>query len=254
MSQTKNNAQGQKPRISALAIASIMLTMPIVLQTVIWYLSYPRLLYIPCFVDLLSLVLALVGLSFAGISLFQISRSNGRLKGRAFAASGIIGVVMASFVWVLPPPRGPHSYDVYCTTNMRSLKTALDVYNYDNSGRHPPVDKWCDLLITEGYVLQNSFRCPGDTQGPCSYAINPNATPNSAPDMVLLFETKGGWNQSGGPEMVYTDNHHDKRHWFWGYKLVGSHIVFNDGRVEFVTVNRVAELKWNVEDSDIVGR
>ncbi len=42
------------------------------------------------------------------------------------------------------------------------------------------------------------------------YAMNPNCTPDSPPDMVLLFESRPGWNQHGGPELFTFDNHDPK--------------------------------------------
>jgi hypothetical protein len=54
--------------------------------------------------------------------------------------------------------------------------------------------------------------------------MNPNCEPNSPPDMVLLFETKAGWNQHGGPELFTFDNH-DPR---------GGCVLLNDGTVKFI--------------------
>jgi len=58
--------------------------------------------------------------------------------------------------------------------------------------------------------------------------------------MVLLFETKGGWNQFGGPEILTTENHKGK----------GCNILFNDGSVEFVKPERLGELKWEAEEGE----
>ena len=64
--------------------------------------------------------------------------------------------------------------------------------------------------------------------------MNPNCHPNSPPDMVLLFETKGGWNQFGGPELLTTENH----------KGEGCYVLFNDVHVEFIKKEAINELKW----------
>ena len=64
------------------------------------------------------------------------------------------------------------------------------------------------------------------------YAMNPNCLPNSPPDIVLLFETEGGWNQSGGLELLTTQN----------YKGKGCNILFNDGHVEFVKTSELDKL------------
>ena len=60
---------------------------------------------------------------------------------------------------------------------------------------------------------------------------------NAPPDMVLLFETRPGWNQTGGPEILTTDNHNGN----------GCNILFNDGHVEFVRTEDINDLKWTAE-------
>ena len=67
------------------------------------------------------------------------------------------------------------------------------------------------------------------------YALNPNCKPDSPDDMVLLFETKAGWNQHGGPELFTFDNHDPK----------GGCVLFNDGTVKFIrTKEELKSLRW----------
>jgi hypothetical protein len=67
------------------------------------------------------------------------------------------------------------------------------------------------------------------------YAMNPSCEPNSPGDTVLLFETKPGWNQHGGPELFNFDNHDPK----------GGCVLLNDGTVKFIrTKEEVAGLRW----------
>jgi len=69
----------------------------------------------------------------------------------------------------------------------------------------------------------------------CHYAMNPLCTPASAADTVLLFETKVGWNQHGGPELFTFDNHDPK----------GGLVLLNDGTVKFIrTEEELKELRW----------
>lgn len=65
------------------------------------------------------------------------------------------------------------------------------------------------------------------------------ATRRELPKLVLLFETKSGWNQSGGPELLTTENHEGK----------GCNVLFNDGRVKFVRPEQLGELIWSIEES-----
>lgn len=58
-------------------------------------------------------------------------------------------------------------------------------------------------------------------------------------NMVLLFESYPGWNQSGGPEILTTDNHHGE----------GCNVLFNDLHVEFVKTEDINDLKWTAEQN-----
>jgi prepilin-type processing-associated H-X9-DG protein len=65
------------------------------------------------------------------------------------------------------------------------------------------------------------------------------ADANDMPDdLVLLFESAPGWNQTGGPDDVITDRH--GRH--------GANIAFADGHVEFVEADKIPALRWTVEN------
>jgi hypothetical protein len=67
------------------------------------------------------------------------------------------------------------------------------------------------------------------------YAMNPNCKQDSVLDMVLLFETKAGWNQHGGPELFTFDNHEPK----------GGCVLLNDGTVKFIrTKEELQQLRW----------
>jgi len=53
--------------------------------------------------------------------------------------------------------------------------------------------------------------------------------------MVLLFETKAGWNQHGGPELFAFDNHDPK----------GGCVLLTDGTVQFIrTEEELHALRW----------
>lgn len=109
-------------------------------------------------------------------------------------------------------------------------------------GPYPAPTKWCDELIRAqeraGYRkrdMQECFMCPAMSQGRCHYAMNPNCAWNSPFDTVLLFETKAGWNQHGGPELFTFDNHNPK----------GGCVLLNDGTVRFIrTEEELRALRW----------
>lgn len=125
-----------------------------------------------------------------------------------------------------PPP------EALCASNLTDLQRAMRFYTHANN-KYPTANQWCDLLLKTGTVNEDSFICP-TAEGRCHYAINPYCEPNSPSDLVLLFETKGGWNQFGGAEVLTTENH-------GGY---GCHVLFNNGTLEFVMTEKLGQLKW----------
>lgn len=65
--------------------------------------------------------------------------------------------------------------------------------------------------------------------------MNPRCKRNSPADRVLLFETKDGWNQHGGPELFSFDDH-DPR---------GGLVLLNDGTTRFIrTKEELKQLRW----------
>jgi prepilin-type processing-associated H-X9-DG protein len=59
---------------------------------------------------------------------------------------------------------------------------------------------------------------------------------NAPGDMVLLFESRPGWNLVGGPEILTTDYHQQE----------GCNVVFVDGHTAFIKSAELAELRWTV--------
>ena len=65
--------------------------------------------------------------------------------------------------------------------------------------------------------------------------MNPNRGADSPTGTVLLFETKAGWNQHGGPDLLTFDNHDPK----------GGCVLLNDGTVKFIrTEEELRRLRW----------
>jgi len=132
---------------------------------------------------------------------------------------------------------------VVCATNMQGLSTAMIVYMNDYDDEFPTQHQWCDLLMEKADVSLKSFQCPDQPEGTFGYAINENVyniEPGRADaQMVVLFEADLGPNAVGGIEDVVF------RHRRSGQ--AGCNIAFADGHVEFVTEDRIADLKWTAE-------
>jgi prepilin-type processing-associated H-X9-DG protein len=221
-------------RTSALAITSLVLGL---LSFCTFFLTAP---------------LAII---FGIISLIMIARSHGQLKGIGMAIAGIaVPVVILPLVAILMGILLPAlnsvriaAQKVICANNMTALGKAMHVYAGDYDGKFPISSKWCDLLIEHADVDEHMFRCPAasgynavDTsQRICSYAMNENVEDVDAPgDMVLLFETDVGWNQSGGREMLITTDRH---------RNGGCNVLFVDGSVELVRIEDINKLRWTAE-------
>ena len=166
----------------------------------------------------------------------------------------------------LIPKIQPFELRVNCAANLRNLWHRLRLYRQvktpatiersrktemASSGKtamsYPAPSNWCDTLVRVCKTIEmldediiGAHICPGTGEGKKHlarnhYAMNPECKPNSPPDMVLLFETKAGWNQHGGPELFTFDNHDPK----------GGCVLLNDGTVKFIrTPEELRQLRW----------
>jgi hypothetical protein len=144
---------------------------------------------------------------------------------------------------VLTPQIQPIELRILCADNLRDMGSWLDLHykieKFENT--YPPPTEWCDAMIrayqSVGELRKDAkpLKCPSIPEGKCHYAMNPKCRPDSPPDTVLLFETKLGWNQRGGPELFTFDNH-DPR---------GGCVLLNDGTVKFIrTKEELRQLRW----------
>jgi len=148
----------------------------------------------------------------------------------------------------------PHVHQIdlriKCANNLKHLWNRFRLYHrIVKSGifrrrkiSYPAAEKWCSSILSAYRITENNneylmkpFKCPSAGYGECHYAMNPNCKLESLPDMVLLFETKGGWNQNGGPEL-FTFDSHDPR---------GGCVLLNEGTVKFIrTPEELRQLRW----------
>lgn len=182
-------------------------------------------------------------ITFAILSLIMIKKANGLLEGKTIS---IIAIIIALFLGVVSPliPRVKFfQRDYQCQQKMILLGKALSKYAVDHSDNMPDSSSWNDLLIE--YLEPNSlpYLCPGarvPINSSC-YALNINIADlkfSELPrDIVVLFESKPGWNQSGGDELLEISYHN------YNNKQKCT-ILFGDGRVEFLSADQIKGLRW----------
>lgn len=203
----------------------------------VWVLLIPLLVGLDVFsFDLGVFGIILIGTSILSIiaslvigvfALIHISLSKGKIQGTRKAVTAVVlSLIYIFFVGVIliPPIVKVQQLDSrrVCGEHLYALGKSLHAYA-ENYGVYPMPDKWCDILLQGKYVTQDIFKCPSNKKLQCSYSINPNCKPNSEPNTVLVFESKGGWNSFGGPEILTAEYH----------KNEGCNILYNDGHVKF---------------------
>ena len=198
-----------------------------------------------------AMLAILLGLLISAAVVHLMSRSREHFRGIGFIVLGIFVTTFLLDAW-WAETCGPMSSaaGMACGYNLSQLGKAMLAYANEHQGQYPAPNRWCDLLTQQTDVQAEYFLCPGvklqwkrqvlpwpvPRKARCYYAMNPDCRPNSPPDMVLLFETKGGWNQFGGSEILTMDNHR-------GFLC---NILFNDGHVEHVTRRHFWRLKWTL--------
>ena len=195
-------------------------------------------------------VTALVGLILGIVSLRRINRSQGQLGGQGLAIAGI-AVSAFMLLFAIPLAAGltlpalakakTKAQSIQCMNNVKQLALAAMIYANDHDGRMPEAQKWCDQLQpnlgSRGVLL-----CPAGNQSDrCHYAFNAELSGaelnriGSPAQTVLFVESAGGWNKSGGAELLVQPRRH-------GQAVV---VGFADGHVEVVvSAARLNNLRW----------
>lgn len=116
----------------------------------------------------------------------------------------------------------PVSRQLDCRRNLGAIGIAIHRYAADHDDHFPLKDNWCDAILTDYLKNAECLRCPALPGERAGYAYNAHLSGADAgtrplrDDTVLVFDGKGGWNSSGGAELV------DARHrGSWGLCPVG---------------------------------
>ncbi len=197
---------GVAPRISGLAVASLIL-------------------------GILG-VTALVGLILGIVGLVQINASRGRLRGQGLAIAGIsvsgfmVLMVLPAMLFPVFAQARAKARQTQCLSNLKQIAVATMMYVSDWDGHYPPTRNWCDTL--NPYIMNTEiYRCPSLPTERGGYAYNTHMSGIReyqivAPaQTVIQFDSTGGWNLAGGPELA------DLRH------NNGLNMGFADGHVKW---------------------
>lgn len=188
---------------------------------------------------------SLIGLILGIVALVRIGRSAGRLKGNGLAIAGVI--VSAVLLLVMPALMLPalakakaKAQTITCVNHAKQLALGMLIHADANTNTCPPAATWGDAIQAE-VGDPAAFQCPlGAAAHRSHYAFNARLGGFNLDDVkqpaqtVLFFETDGGWNLSGGSELLPRQPRHD-------HKVI---VAFADGHVEAVAESRLSELKW----------
>lgn len=225
-------------------ICAIVGLLLLLLQCLCWFLferealvfAFILLWYPALFVCGLALILGIVDIAIIKF------KKGGKRDARLMIRGICLALLCFLGLCVLLVKTIPIMHIEQCGHNLRNLDEAMCAYAHDNNGELPPASKWCDVLHDMYGSHLDQFMCPDDNIGPCSYAMNENAVNlkwGMHEKMVLLFESKPGWNQVGGPALLNKTNHNAQ----------GCFILFTDGRAEFVPTSRLGQLRWSAKES-----
>jgi hypothetical protein len=101
------------------------------------------------------------------------------------------------------------------------------------NGHMPDANSWCYLLIDRDDRARFNFKIPQIKDVECNFAFNKNlsnlSTDNLDSNIVLLFESDGDLNLSGGPELISKERTKDKYFLFKRQRFI--YILFVDGTI-----------------------
>ena len=190
---------------------------------------------------------ALFGLVFGIVAMVKVSNSRGALRGGGIALTGII--VSGIFLFMIPiyaamllpalAAAKQKAEAINCVQNEKLLGEALENYARGHDGKFPAATTWCDD-IQASIGSDKIFKCSAaNSSSRCDYAFNAKLggldETNTAPTTVMIFESDGGWNANGGPELMIGKPRHAR-------VLV---VAFADGSVQQLPESQLNMLRWD---------
>jgi hypothetical protein len=189
----------------------------------------------------------LVALLSGVVGLLRIKLRKNEFTGTSRVPTGLL---LSLLFWIIIAPAVINARQgaeiVRLLYNVKQLGQVISAYYSEHNFNYPPAEKWCDILVeydpnVKEFLKPERHIWKKDTRQ-CVYALNPDCKPNSPADTVLLFETKGGWNQYGGPELMGFDNH----------SIKGAAALLKCGYTIFVKPDKIGEWKWKPDEPNSI--
>ena len=257
--------QNQKPKISKLAIASIICL---------------GLSFVIC--CSMGSVVVFFYIPIAGIAaLIHIGLSKGRLRGTGLAIMSIVIPICLLLTFISMRNLKWYLQRTVYISGLEGIGTAIKLYANEYDGHLPTPQNWCDLLVIQDNINRNRLsghREMSDAMwGESVYALNKSVIGMNLSDIpgdvVLLFETTYGrtdserdtprktrdyfseiyephegvavhrgkdlvykdrWNQVGGVEILTTE-------YYLGEECL---VLFADGHAELIKKEELDTLRW----------
>ena len=192
-------------------------------------------------------ITALFGLILGIIALVKAKQNRSTLGVNGIALAGVI--VSAIFVFMIPifaaillpalAAAKQKAQTINCVNNEKQLALAVKIYSGDHNGQFPLAATWCDALKVD-VGSEKVFKCvAANSSSRCDYAFNAKLggmeESKIAPDTVMIFESEGGWNANGGPELMIGKPRHARL-------FV---VAFADGSVQQLRESQLNTLRWD---------
>jgi len=132
------------------------------------------------------------------------------------------------------------SQTIICVNNVKQLSLATHMFASGHTNQFPPAATWSDDIEPE-VAGAAQFKCPVALKSSSErshYAFNARVggmdVDKVSPQTVIIFETEGGWNVCGGPELMQKPSRHRSVY------VIG----FADGSVQQVRESELESLRW----------
>jgi hypothetical protein len=191
-------------------------------------------------------ITAILGIVFGIAARVKINKSGGRLKGGGLAIAGIVVsgfmllvslLIMAGLLLPALAKLKQNAQSSNCDNNARQVALAIRLYADENDGKCPPAVNWCDAILNN-VPGPGTFKCPQRPGEKSGFAFNAKlggkTLSSIPPDTVLIFESGGGWNFTGGPEAIVSRPPHGRSYVFG----------FADGNVRQIGRDELPQLRW----------